>query len=114
MSTHELSPLLEESLSLWREVGDVTQIGALLNNLACEEFLQERYAQARSLFEEGLALQRAANNQRFIAVTLCNLGETMRMEGDLTTAALLVEEGRRVTESARRQGRNSLWVGQSG
>jgi tetratricopeptide (TPR) repeat protein len=85
--------LFEESLILWRELGDVTQIGMLLNNLACVEFRQERYAQAKSLFEEGLALQRAAHNQSDIAFTLCNLGETRRMEGDLATAATLIEEG---------------------
>jgi tetratricopeptide (TPR) repeat protein len=57
------------------------------------EFRQERYAQAKTLLEEGLALHRAAHDHWAIALTLCNLGETMRMEGDLATAAQLLEEG---------------------
>jgi tetratricopeptide (TPR) repeat protein len=56
-------------------------------------FRQERYAKAISLFEEGLALQRAAHNQWDIAITLCNLGATKAIQGDLATAARLVEEG---------------------
>ena len=71
----------------------MTWIGALLNDLAVVEFRQERYAQARALLEESLALHRVAHDHWSIALTLCNLGETMRMEGDLTTAALLLEEG---------------------
>jgi predicted ATPase/DNA-binding CsgD family transcriptional regulator len=85
--------LYEESLALWRKLGDVTMIGAVLTNLAIVESRQERYAQAILLFEEGLALHRAAQDRHSIALALCNLGEAMRMEGDLATAAQLLEEG---------------------
>jgi len=68
-------------------------MGALLNDLAVVEFRQERYAQAKALLEESLALHRAAHDHWAMALTLCNLGETTRMGGDLTTAALLLEEG---------------------
>jgi predicted ATPase/DNA-binding CsgD family transcriptional regulator/DNA-binding XRE family transcriptional regulator len=85
--------LYEESLALWREVGDVTMIGAVLTNLAIVEARQERYAQAILLFEESLALHRAAQDHHSIALTLCNLGEAKSMEGDLATATQLLEEG---------------------
>jgi predicted ATPase/DNA-binding CsgD family transcriptional regulator len=96
--------LYEESLALWREVGDVTMTGAVLTNLAIVESRQERLAQAILLFEEGLALHRAAQDHHAIALTLCNLGEVMLKVGDLTAAAKLIEEGLEVHRALGERG----------
>jgi tetratricopeptide (TPR) repeat protein len=85
---------LSESLTLVKEIGDLTNIiGSLvgLGRLAC---VDGDYARARALVEEGLAISRRPDfdNPRRIAVTLITLGEIARCEGDPARGALSFDQ----------------------
>ena len=84
--------LVEEGLTLRRELGDKAGIAGSLNNLA--NVLQEQGDRlgARRLYEESLAHERELGNQWGIAGVLNNLGNIVRVAGDLAAARLLYEE----------------------
>jgi len=82
-------PLLDESLALWRELGDVEGIAEALNhqgNLARTRF---EYDSARALLGEALSLREQAGHDRGIAVSLRNLGLLAALQRDHETAASL-------------------------
>jgi predicted ATPase/class 3 adenylate cyclase len=84
-------PMLDESLELWRELGDVEGTAETLNhqgNLARARF---EYDAARGLLSEALALREQAGNDRGIAVSLRNLGLLAALQRDHETAASLYE-----------------------
>ncbi len=84
--------LYEESLAIYRELGDRRGIAHSLNNLgnvACE---QGDYPSARALFEESLAIYRELGDRRGIAISLGNLGNVAYDQGDYPSARALYEE----------------------
>jgi predicted ATPase/serine/threonine protein kinase len=77
---------LEESLSIWRELGDKLGIATVLNNLgwvACE---LNDLATGQALSEEGLALNRELDEKRGMAVAHNNLGWVASYRGDFREA----------------------------
>jgi predicted ATPase/DNA-binding SARP family transcriptional activator len=83
----------EESLALFRELGDTVGIAAGLH-IAGRILLNHGgdLARARALFEESLALSRAGGDLAAVAETLTRLGDLVRQEGDLARARTLFEE----------------------
>jgi predicted ATPase/class 3 adenylate cyclase len=84
--------LYEESLALWREVGDQEAIAWEIFQVGKIALVQSNFAQARALFEECLALFRAQDDQWGIAWTLNRLGSLATDHGDYFRATTLLEE----------------------
>ncbi len=82
----------EESLAIWREIGNKEGIAASLTNLGWVAWRQSDYQAARSLSEEGLALNRELDNQQGIAHSLNNLGFVAHHQGDYSAARSFHEE----------------------
>lgn len=84
--------LHEESLSIWRELGDRQGIANTLSNLGLVAFNQGHYAPARALYEESLTLRRALGDRWGIAMSLNNLGLAVSKQGDEAAAGSLYRE----------------------
>ena len=82
----------EESLAIYRELGDKKSIAVALVRLAIAHWNQEASGLARSLYEEALVLSRELGDRKDIALTMGNLGLTAFVEGDYSTARSLLEE----------------------
>ncbi len=82
----------EESLSLYREIGNLRGVAASLNNLAVIAIEQADLSSARSLFEQSLALRRTLADQRDVASSLNNLAVVAREQGDYPSASTFLEE----------------------
>jgi len=84
--------LSEESLALWRELGDKRGIATALNDLGWVAWRQGDYTVARALSEESLALWRELGETQGIATSLTNLGWIAQYQGDYTAAYALHQE----------------------
>ena len=84
--------LYEESLNLWRRVGDSGRIARVLNNLGHLAFNQGDYPKGRSLYEESLATCRGAADRWGVALALNNLGHVTHRQGDYLQARSWLEE----------------------
>jgi predicted ATPase/Tfp pilus assembly protein PilF len=84
--------LLEESLSLYRELDDKDGVATALNNLANVALEQGDYHRAVSLWEESLSLSRESGNKQGTSATLNNLGQVAALLDDYARASLLLEE----------------------
>ncbi|MDP9314772.1 MAG: tetratricopeptide repeat protein [Chloroflexota bacterium] len=88
----EATALVEQSLALFRELGDTDGIGHALSNLGTILACQGAYEQARAVEEEGLAISRQLHDKRGIAVSLDQLGQYSYYLGDYEAAARYWEE----------------------
>ncbi len=88
----QATALQQQSLELWRELGDTLGVARSLNNLGLVARDQEEYRHAARLYEESLALHRQAGNTRGIAGVLVNLGEVVHQQGDYGQATALFED----------------------
>ena len=70
----------EESLRLWRELGNEHQIAWVLSNLGLVSMDQQRFKEARGQFEQSLAIRRALGDTTGEALSLMNLGILARHE----------------------------------
>ena len=83
---------LEESMALWKEVGDREGIAAALHVLANMALNQGDYIKARELEEQGLVIDRALNNAVGIARKLQCLGLALFRLGEYAAAHTVLEE----------------------
>ncbi|MDQ5852092.1 MAG: tetratricopeptide repeat protein, partial [Chloroflexota bacterium] len=90
--------LLEESLALFRELGDTRGTGSTLNLLGQQATMQGDYGRAQVLFEESLALFRELGDKERISVVLNNLGVAADDQGDYATARACYEESLALAE----------------
>jgi predicted ATPase len=84
--------LLEESLALYREVGDKGGIAYALLELSGPAWRQDDYGQVRALLEESLALFRELGDKVGLARSLGNLGMVDGVQEDYSQARTLFEE----------------------
>ena len=84
--------LFEESLRLWRQLGDPKSVSSLLHNLGFIALLQGQYARAQPLYEESLALERARGDMSGVADELHHLGWLAHEQGNYVRARVLYEE----------------------
>ena len=98
--------LLEESLGLYRELGDEHGIASLLNALAMVATRQGDLARAVRLFEDALTLSRETGDAAGVARCLGNLSYTVLLLGDHGRARTLAEEA---LATSREQG-NTLFT----
>jgi predicted ATPase/class 3 adenylate cyclase len=83
---------LEQSLALYRALGDVQAIALGLVLLGAAVERQGDYTRAMLLQEESLALHRALGDRRGIPYSLHNLGKVAYARGEYERAAALYEE----------------------
>jgi predicted ATPase len=83
---------LQESLEIWRELGDKKGIAIVLNNLAWIACHRGELAAAHALSQETLDLHRQAKDQRGEAVALNNLSWVAFFRSDLAQAISLQEQ----------------------
>jgi len=84
--------LLEESLEVWRTVGDKKQMGLALSTLGVGAQRQGDYEQATARFEEGLPLLREVGEKQWTAIVLSSLGLIALYQGNHERARTLCEE----------------------
>jgi predicted ATPase/DNA-binding SARP family transcriptional activator len=77
---------IEESLNLWRELGDKPGLANALGILGDTCLLQANYAEAQTAYEESLALFQEIGEKRGIAAMTTNLGNVANSIGDYATA----------------------------
>jgi tetratricopeptide (TPR) repeat protein len=83
---------LEQSLVLFRALGDRQSSADALNTLGLVLHGQGAYGRAAALYEEALALHRELRNTRSIATALGNLGNVAADQGEYERAVALYEE----------------------
>jgi predicted ATPase/DNA-binding CsgD family transcriptional regulator len=83
---------LEESLALYRELGDTGNIGKPLHNLGLVALSQGAYSRASQLLEESLIRSREGGDKTDCAFVLCNLTELYQARGEFDTARSCAEE----------------------
>src|SRR5919107_1411782 len=84
---------LEESVTLWRGVGDKQGLAQALRFLSGSFESQGEYALARPLAEESVELFREGEDKFGLAITLSRLGITALAQGDHVAAQAALEEG---------------------
>jgi tetratricopeptide (TPR) repeat protein len=82
----------EESLALFREMGDRWAVGQLLNNQACVASDQGEYAEARLLLQESLQIRRQLGDKAGLALSLNTLADVVLDEGAFADARPLLDE----------------------
>ena len=86
--------LCQESLVLYRELGDTRGSASTLSQLAwIAGRKRANFATARSLLEESLALSREVDDKHAIAWTLQSLAEIASIQGEYSRGRALFEEG---------------------
>jgi predicted ATPase len=82
----------EESLTIYRELGDRRGAARPLNGLGLVSFGQGDFVTAQSFLEESLAIKRELADPSSISIALNNLGLVAHAQGDYTTARAYLEE----------------------
>lgn len=82
----------EESLKIWRRLGEKSRMSSCLSNLGIVARFQGEYEAARTLHLEGLAIRRELGDRWAIAVSLNNLGNVEVDLGDYESARRRLEE----------------------
>ncbi len=82
----------EESLTIFREIGDLRGIATSLNGLGHVSYDQGDYGSARTFYEESLTIFREIGDLRGIALSLNNLGFVSSSQGDYSSARTFYEE----------------------
>jgi predicted ATPase len=82
----------EESLRLYQELGDQTNVHKLRYNLALMHFYAGDYLKARAIFDECLAYYRTLDDRRSLGRLLNNLGAVHTQLGDYTQAQTFYDE----------------------
>ena len=103
---HEISDFnaarqpLEESLEIWRKLGDGRGTGSALNNLSWIAAMQGDNDGAKAAAEESLQLHRGLGDKRGVAVALHNLSFVATQQSRMDDARALLDESIRLrTES---------------
>jgi uncharacterized protein HemY len=71
----QATELIEESLTLSRELGETWGIASALRLLGSMAFRRREYEQARQLYEESLSLFQENGDKRGVALVLASLAE---------------------------------------
>jgi predicted ATPase/class 3 adenylate cyclase len=96
--------LFEESVSLYREVGDRRGVAWTLGGLGNYFSDQGDYERAKELYEEGLALSRELGGAQPLGDYLSSLGYMYLLEGNHKRATTLAEEAAALLRKIGRRG----------
>jgi predicted ATPase len=86
------APLAEQSLALWRSLGQIGNSPVALNALAHEARHEGDHTREEELFQESLARCQAQGDTKGRALALSQLGTLRRTAKDIDGAAALLEE----------------------
>jgi predicted ATPase/class 3 adenylate cyclase len=89
---------LEESLALYRKVGDDNQAAACLNNLGEIPRSQGDYAAAARYYQESLEIDQHTGNRAGSSLALFNLGEVAAAQNDHVAAARYDQQALAIAE----------------
>jgi predicted ATPase/Tfp pilus assembly protein PilF len=81
--------MFEESLGIYRELGDQGRTGTLLNNLGMIALNRRDFAAARALLEQSLSVAHEAGNEVRSAIVLNNLASLYETQGEYSIALRL-------------------------
>ena len=70
----------EKALALYKQLGDIRQVGGMLNNLGMVTWRQVNYADAQGYFEESLRIMRQTGDKWGESLGLCNLGQLFHLQ----------------------------------
>jgi tetratricopeptide (TPR) repeat protein len=82
----------EESLAIFRELGDRSGIAWSLTNLGNVAYEQADYVAGKAMYEQSLAIYREVGDRSGIAAALVNMGTEAGNQGDYPAANALREE----------------------
>ena len=82
----------EQSLDLYREVGDTTGVARTIGELGSVAASEQDYERAASLYEESASLFRSIGDRMRLASVLGNLGAIANIRGDYERGRPLIEE----------------------
>jgi predicted ATPase/DNA-binding SARP family transcriptional activator len=82
----------EESLSLYREMGDTKALARVLGEIGLTALWQTDYIRAGALLRESFHLSRQAGDDHGVAAALHDLGELARVQARHDRATILVEK----------------------
>jgi tetratricopeptide (TPR) repeat protein len=85
-------PIVEESVALFREVGDRSGLAGALSMLGGIAQSEGDLARAGALYEESLALDRELDSKSNISIDLMHLGDVAQDQGDEQRAMTLYQE----------------------
>ena len=102
---------LEESLALFRQLGDDHQVAMCLNNLGEIPRAQNDYAAAARYYQESLEVRRRTGDRFGMAVTLFNLGEVAAGQGDPQASARYHQQGLDMAEDSGAQALHAVCLG---
>jgi predicted ATPase len=88
----EAKRLYEQSLALYRAVGDRWGAANALSSLSWAVWSGGAYSEAKQLFEESLAIRQLLGDQRGIADSLAGLSFTALFDGEFEEAERLMQE----------------------
>lgn len=88
----DVEPLLQEALSIFREIGDVRGQSAVLTGMGNNARDRGNYEQAKAYHQEGLKLVDQGQDPWRWAIHKAFLGQSAEREGDLQQAELLLHE----------------------
>jgi predicted ATPase/DNA-binding SARP family transcriptional activator/Flp pilus assembly protein TadD len=86
--------LLEESVALWRQLGDRQELARSLSLLGLNKVYTRDLAEARTLLDECVVLLREGNNRWLLMHAINNRGRLEEIEGNLAQARANLEEAR--------------------
>ena len=89
---HAASNFIQDSLVIWRTLGDRKGLADSLTNLGYVTLFQGDLVTAQQLYEESLQINRSTGNQQGIADALSHLGMIAFYQGDLEQAGVLHNE----------------------
>ena len=89
---HASARALEQSLAIWRELGDREQQARELNSLGATHRYLGHLDTARTLLEESVELSREIGSDTRLAAALTNLGQVESVAGDLDRASKALRE----------------------
>ena len=94
----EALPLYEQSLEFCRAIGDRSQEGSILNNLAATAYATGDYAAALTYMEQSLAIRTDLGDRAGEAVTSWNIGRIHQEQGDLVEAEQHISRAVKIAE----------------
>src|SRR5437660_9000520 len=107
-------PLYEESLALYRELGDQAWVGRALNGLGLVAQKDGDHEAAVQLFEDALAQVDGIEDPQAVANCMDNLSVSLGVLGDMDRALAMVERARAIRASMSDQlaaGRSHVTIG---
>lgn len=88
----------ENALALYKDIGDIRQVGGMYNNLGMVAWRQVNYFDAQRYFEESLRIMRQTGDKWGESLGLCNLGQLFHLQNQNELAVIYCEDGLKLAQ----------------